>query len=329
METRTSGSGDQKSLPQLALIIPCYNEEQVFADCLATLDRKLVELAAIGKISTGSYLLFVDDGSDDATWELIYNAGLQNRRVRGIKLSRNRGHQIALWAGLDGVDSDISISIDADLQDDVEAIEKMVDAYLEGKEVVYGIRDDRTSDSFFKRNTADFFYRLMNRMGVQQVGNHADFRLLSNRARQALLGYKEANLYIRGLVPLVGFSQGEVRYVRRSRMAGESKYPLRKMLHLAVDGITSFSIVPLRLITLVGLVTAILSVLAAGWAVVNKLAGGTVQGWASVMIAIFFLGGLQLFALGVIGEYIGKTYLETKSRPKYFVEETVGWKKSC
>jgi glycosyltransferase involved in cell wall biosynthesis len=308
--------------PQLTIIVPCFNEEQAFAHCLTTLDRKLGKLVDLGKISDDSYLLFIDDGSVDATWNLIRKACDQNRRVQGIKLSRNRGHQIALWAGLEQVKSDISISIDADLQDDVEAIEKMVDVYLKGKEVVYGVRNDRTSDSFFKRTSADLFYWLMNQMGMQQVNNHADFRLLSDRARLALLDYKETNLYIRGLVPLVGFPQGEVRYGRQARMAGESKYPLKKMLNLAVDGITSFSTVPLRLIALIGLATAILSVFAASWAVVNKLAGGTVQGWASVMIAIFFLGGLQLFALGIIGEYIGKIYLETKSRPKYFIEET-------
>jgi len=308
--------------PQLTIIVPCFNEEQAFAHCLTTLDRKLGKLVDLGKISDDSYLLFIDDGSVDATWNLIRKACDQNRRVQGIKLSRNRGHQIALWAGLEQVKSDISISIDADLQDDVEAIEKMVDVYLKGKEVVYGVRNDRTSDSFFKRTSADLFYRMMNQMGMQQVNNHADFRLLSDRARLALLDYKETNLYIRGLVPLVGFPQGEVRYGRQARMAGESKYPLKKMLNLAVDGITSFSTVPLRLIALIGLATAILSVFAASWAVVNKLAGGTVQGWASVMIAIFFLGGLQLFALGIIGEYIGKIYLETKSRPKYFIEET-------
>jgi len=315
--------------PQLTIIVPCFNEEQAFAHCLTTLDRKLGELTDLGKISDDSYLLFVDDGSVDTTWDLIQKACDQNRRVQGIKLSRNRGHQIALWAGLEQVKSDISISIDADLQDDVEAIEKMVDVYLKGKEVVYGVRNDRTSDSFFKRTSADLFYRIMNQMGMQQVNNHADFRLLSDRSRRALLSYKETNLYIRGLVPLVGFPQEEVRYGRQARMAGESKYPLRKMLNLAIDGITSFSTVPLRLIALVGLATAMLSVFAAGWAVVNKLAGGTVQGWASVMIAIFFLGGLQLFALGVIGEYIGKIYLETKSRPKYFIEETADRKKSC
>jgi len=315
--------------PQLTIIIPCFNEEQAFAHCFTTLDRTLGKLADLGKISADSYLLFVDDGSNDATWDLIRQACERNQQVRGIKLSRNQGHQIALWAGLDQVEGDISISIDADLQDDVEAIEKMVDVYLEGNEVVYGIRDNRTSDSFFKRTTAELFYRLMNQMGVQQVGNHADFRLLSNRARLALLDYKEANLYIRGLIPLVGFSQSEVHYGRQARTAGESKYPLRKMLNLAVDGITSFSIVPLRLIALIGLTTAGLSVLAAGWAVANKFAGGTIQGWASVMIAIFFLGGLQLFALGVIGEYIGKIYLETKSRPKYFIEDKAGRKESC
>jgi glycosyltransferase involved in cell wall biosynthesis len=329
METLTSVVDiDRNTPPLLAIIVPCYNEEQAFAYCLNALSRKLQELTEAGKVAPGSYLLFVDDGSGDATWSLIRQAAGQDRQVRGIRLSRNRGHQVALWAGLKAAESDITITIDADLQDDVEAVGKMVDAYLEGWEVVYGVRDDRVSDSFFKRTTANLFYRLMQLMGAQQVANHADFRLLSDRARQALLGHEEANLYIRGLVPMVGFSQGEVRYVRRERTAGESKYPFHKMLQLAINGITSLSVTPLRIIALSGLATALLSVVAALWALANKLAGGTIQGWTSVMIAIFFLGGIQIFSIGIIGEYIGKIYLETKRRPKYFISERIGEKDS-
>ncbi|MBN2706750.1 MAG: glycosyltransferase family 2 protein [Deltaproteobacteria bacterium] len=313
-----------KHLPALAIIIPCFNEESIFAYCLKTLLLKLDKLIQAGKISDASFLLFVDDGSQDGTWQLIKNAGRDSRQVKGVKLSRNQGHQIALWAGLRVAQSDVTISIDADLQDDVNAIDRMVDCFHAGKEVVYGIRQDRSSDSYLKRTSASLFYGLMQKIGVQQVVNHADFRLLSNRAKEALLSFKESNLYIRGLVPMIGFETAEVSYVRGRRAAGETKYPLSKMLQLAVNGITSLSVTPLRIIALSGLLISLLSVAAAVWAIVNKLNGGTVQGWASVMIAIFFLGGVQVLSIGVIGEYIGKIYLESKARPKYFIEEMVG-----
>lgn len=313
-----------KPSPVLSIIIPCYNEESIFAYCLKTLLLKLGELIRAGKISDNSFLLFVDDGSDDGTWPLIKNASRDSQQVKGVKLSRNQGHQVALWAGLRVAQSDITISIDADLQDDVNAIDKMVDCFHAGKEVVYGIRQDRSSDSYLKRTSASLFYGLMQRIGAQQVVNHADFRLLSNRAKEALLSFKESNLYIRGLVPMIGFETAKVSYDRAKRTAGETKYPLNKMLQLAVNGITSLSVTPLRIIALSGLLISLLSVVAAAWAIVNKLNGGTVQGWASVMIAIFFLGGVQVLSIGVIGEYIGKIYLESKARPKYFIEEMVG-----
>ena len=315
---------DKKTLPILAIIIPCYNEERIFDYCLTTLRQKLSELIQSHKVSETSFLLFVDDGSQDSTWQLIKNTSEHDRLVKGVKLSRNQGHQIALWAGLRVAQSDITISIDADLQDDVNVIEKMVDCFLVGKEVVYGIRNDRSSDSYMKKTSAELFYGLMQKMGVQQVNNHADFRLLSNRAKEALLSFKESNLYIRGLVPMIGFETGKVYYARKERTAGGTKYSLKKMIHLAINGITSLSVTPLRIIAMAGLAISLLSLMAIIWAIVNKINGGTVQGWSSVLIAIFFLGGIQVLAIGVIGEYIGKIYLETKDRPKYFIEEMVG-----
>ncbi|WP_213991135.1 glycosyltransferase family 2 protein [Sodalis sp. dw_96] len=305
----------------LTIVVPCYNEEEVFPDCLLRLRQVLSQLRENGKISERSCLLFVDDGSRDQTWQLISAAHRRYDDVHGLKLSRNRGHQRALWAGLEHADSDITVSIDADLQDDIQVIGKMVDAYLSGKDIVYGVRENRDTDTVFKRNTALCFYKLMKILGVNQIENHADFRLLSARALKSLLSYTEENIYIRGLVPLVGFQTEQVFYSRGSRLAGESKYPLRKMLGLALEGITSLSITPLRIIAFTGFAISLLSFLTAIYALAEKILGSTVEGWTSVMIAIFFLGGIQMLSIGIIGEYIGKVYLEVKHRPKYIVDE--------
>lgn len=313
---------DIKVLPSLAIVVPCYNEEQVFPECLAALTQKLVELINNLKISPESHIIFVDDGSKDRTWELIRQASEEDNKVRGLKLSKNQGHQTALIAGLTDVDTDICISIDADLQDDIGCINKMVDEYMKGHEIVYGVRNDRTSDSFFKRFTANSFYKVMSRLGVNQVENHADYRLLSQRALQSLLALKERNIYIRGMVPLLGYSSSQVTYRRNERFAGESKYPLKKMLALAIEGITSLTVTPLRIISLLGFATCLLSLFAILYAIVQKFEGNAMEGWTSVTISIFFLGGIQLICLGVIGEYVGKIYLETKNRPKFFIEES-------
>jgi len=310
--------------PVLSIVVPCYNEQEVFNHSLNILYSLLEDLIRRNLIEDRSYLLFVDDGSKDSTWTLIDNASKSLRRVRGIKLSRNKGHQVALLAGLSESISDVTISIDADLQDDTSLIEQMIKHYLDGSDVVYGVRNDRKSDSFFKRKTAGAFYRIMKWMGVEQVPHHADFRLLSNRAKEALLSYKEQSLYLRGLVPLVGFYSSEVYYSRSAREAGQSKYPLKKMLGLALDGITSLTITPLRIITALGFFISGISVISAIYALIQKFNGNTVEGWASVTIAIFFLGGVQMLSLGIIGEYIGKIYMESKNRPKYFIDEKVG-----
>jgi glycosyltransferase involved in cell wall biosynthesis len=308
-------------LPRLAIVVPCYNEEEAFPFCLESLNNVLHLLIIEKLIGSNSYILFSDDGSKDKTWHLIEEAADQHATVKGLKLSTNKGHQIALIAGLQHADADITVSIDADLQDDTAAIEKMVREYLAGNDVVYGVRQDRQTDSRFKRKTAELFYTIMAAMGVKQVSNHADFRLLSRRASDALLQYKEQNVYIRGLVPLVGFQSSKIYYSRSVRVAGESKYPLRKMLSLALEGITSLTITPLRLIALTGLIISLVSVMVAIYTLVEKIIGNTVEGWASVMIAIFFLGGIQMLSLGVIGEYIGKIYMESKQRPKYFTDK--------
>ncbi|MGC0780659.1 glycosyltransferase family 2 protein [Pantoea agglomerans] len=307
--------------PKLDILVPCYNEEDVFSYCLTELQGVLNNLITQDMIASHSSITFIDDGSRDMTWNLISEASCQSSSIKGIKLSCNRGHQIALLAGLNESDADIIISIDADLQDDTSVIEKMVRCYLDGYDIVYGVRSDRKTDTGFKRHTAEFFYRTMNWMGVKQIPNHADYRLLSRRALDALLEYKEQNLYIRGLVPLVGFKSNKIFYSRAARLAGESKYPLKKMLGLAVEGITSLTVTPLRTIAALGFGISFFSVFAALYALIEKFSGNTVEGWTSVMIAIFFLGGVQMLSLGVIGEYIGKIYMETKERPKYFIEE--------
>ncbi len=314
---------NKRAKPILTIVVPCYNEQEIFNFSLKTLYSLLESLISKNLISNKSHLLFVDDGSKDDTWALIYNASKTLERVKAIKLSRNQGHQVALLAGLSESTSDITISIDADLQDDTLVIEKMIKHYLDGNDVVYGVRNDRKSDSFFKRKTAGAFYRLMKWMGVEQIPHHADFRLLSKRAKDALISYKEQSLYLRGLVPLVGFKSSQVEYSRSARAAGESKYPLSKMLALAISGITSLTVTPLRIIAALGFIISGISILAAMYAIYEKITGNTVEGWASVMIAIIFLGGVQMLSLGIIGEYIGKIYLESKKRPKYFIEEKI------
>ncbi|ADF60909.1 glycosyltransferase family 2 protein [Enterobacter cloacae subsp. cloacae] len=308
--------------PVLSIVVPCYNEQEVFTLCLNELSSVLNSMVDKGKIDANSHIVFVDDGSKDLTWSLIKEESNKNYKVKGVKLSRNKGHQTALMAGLSScINSDITVSIDADLQDDTSVIEKMVDSYLSGHDIVYGVRNDRASDSFFKKFTAETFYKVMTKLGVSQVENHADFRLLSKRALDALLQYREQNLYIRGLIPLIGFPSEKVYYSRSERAAGESKYPLRKMLALALEGITSFSVTPLRMVTAMGFVISMLSSLGIVYTLVQYFMGHTVSGWASVILAVLFIGGVQMLCLGVIGEYIGKIYMESKGRPKYFIDE--------
>ncbi len=312
---------EERTLPSLAIVVPCYNESESFSYCLTELSNIINNLIKDKKIKSESYILFVDDGSKDDTWIQIENATLNSPIVRGIKLSRNKGHQIALMAGLSVVDTDVSISIDADLQDDTNCIEQMLNKYMEGNEIVYGVRNNRSTDTAFKRGSAGLFYKLMSTLGVEQVENHADYRLLSKKALNALIQYKEQNVYIRGMIPLIGFKSEKVFYSRSERIAGESKYPLKKMLALAIEGITSLSITPLRLISLLGFLTCFFSFLMIVWALCLKLLGNSIGGWTSVVIAIAFLGGIQLLSLGVIGEYIGKIYIESKKRPKFFIEK--------
>ncbi len=309
--------------PCLYIVIPCYNEEQVLPITCGMFLEKLNSLAAAGKISEDSRILFVNDGSKDGTWEIICRLAAEDPHYIGISQSRNRGHQNAVLAGLmEAKDRcDITISIDCDGQDDINAMDEMVDAYLDGCEIVYGVRSRRDTDTFFKRFTAQGFYKLMNWMGAEVVYNHADYRLISSRALQELANFKEVNIFLRGMVPLVGFKSTSVYYERHERIAGKSHYPLRKMLSLAFDGITSLSVRPIRLITGLGLVIAVLSFIGVIWAVVSGLMGNTVTGWASTVCIVCLMGGIQLLCLGVIGEYIGKIYLETKARPRYIISD--------
>lgn len=309
--------------PRLALVMPCYNEEEILESTISHVTNFYTECMNEKLISTDSYLLLVDDGSKDKTWEIIYNQSqTSSLNIIGLKLSRNKGHQTALLAGLEAANNyDVIVSMDADLQDDIQTIKEMVSCWKNGFDVVYGVRGDRTSDTFFKRETAHFFYRLMLFMGVNLISNHADFRMMDKRALDALLEYPERNLFLRGLVPLIGFQSTTVKYARLERTAGETKYPISRMLSLAVEGITSFSVTPLRFISLSGLIISLFSFLMIPYALFGKIHGHTVPGWASVTIAIFFMGGVQMLSLGIIGEYIGKIYLETKRRPRYHIEK--------
>ena len=307
----------------LYLVIPCYNEEEVLPETSRRLAEKLDALEKAEKIGPESRVLFVDDGSRDATWGIIESLSHQDSRFGGVKLSRNKGHQNALLAGLTVANGrcDAVISLDADLQDDINAIDEMVDRFHEGNEVVYGVRSSRASDTVFKRSTAEGFYKLMRMLGVDIVDNHADYRLLSRRALAALLEFKEVNLFLRGIVPLIGFQSTSVAYERAERFAGESKYPLKKMLLFAFDGITSFSIRPIRLVTLLGAVIFGTSLIGLLILLIQKLFGQTVQGWTTLMGSIWLLGGIQLLCLGIIGEYVGRIYQEAKHRPRFIIDQ--------
>ena len=309
--------------PVLYIVIPCYNEEEVLPTTSGMFLKKIQDLAAEGKIAENSRILFVNDGSRDRTWDIITSLSQQDPHFQGIAQSRNRGHQNAVLAGLmECMDRcDITISIDCDGQDDINAMDKMVDAYLDGCEIVYGVRAARDTDTFFKRFTAQSFYKLLNAMGAEVVYNHADYRLMSSRALHEFAKFKEVNLYLRGMVPMVGFKSTCVAYDRHERIAGKSHYPLSKMLGLAFDGITSLSVKPIRLITLFGLLVSLISFIGIIWVLITALTGHSVAGWASNVCIVCFMGGIQSMFLGVIGEYIGKIYLETKARPRYIISE--------
>lgn len=309
--------------PILYIIVPCYNEEKVFPVTMGMFLDEINLLISSGKVSEESKIMYVNDGSKDKTWDLIVEASKEDNHIIGISQSRNRGHQNAVLAGLmEAKDHcDITISIDCDGQDDIHAMEQMVEEYLAGCDIVYGVRDNRDTDSFFKRSTAQGFYKLLSRMGVEVVYNHADYRLVSNRVLKEFVNFGEVNLFLRGMFPLVGFKSTSVYYKRNERLAGESHYPLVKMMGLAIDGITSLSVKPLRLITSLGFFIAFLSLLGVIWSVVRELTGHTVTGWSSTVSIICFVSGIQLLSLGVIGEYIGKIYLEVKKRPRYIISE--------
>jgi len=309
--------------PILYIVIPCYNEEAVLPLTAPQFRQKLRDLTEVGKIHEDSRVLFVNDGSKDRTWEIIRELAASDPHYIGISQSRNRGHQNAVLAGLmEARDKcDITISIDCDGQDDIDAMDQMVDAYLDGCEVVYGVRSSRRTDTFFKRFTAQSFYKFLSVMGAEVVYNHADYRLISSRVLKEFANFREVNLFLRGLVPLVGFKSTTVSYSRAERLAGESHYPLKKMIALAVDGITSLSVKPLRLITGFGVIVALLSFVGVLWALIAALCGRTVAGWASMTCIVCFVSGVQLISLGIIGEYIGKIYMETKQRPRYIISE--------
>ncbi len=306
----------------LAIIVPCYNEEEVLPETTKRLLHVLDELVTERKISSGR-IMYVDDGSKDKTWELIESFAVNDKRVAGLKLAHNKGHQFALWAGLDwaATHCDAAITIDADLQDDVDVIKQMVDCYSRGNDIVFGVRKERNTDTAFKRITAQLFYRMMNGLGGNIIYNHADFRLMSSRTLQALMSFPERNLFLRGMVASLGFPQAIVYYDRKERFAGQSKYPFRKMLNFALDGITSFSIKPLRYIMLLGLVFILIAIIVIIYALVAYFNGKAIQGWTSLLVSVWFIGGTILLACGVIGEYVGKIYIETKSRPRYFIEK--------
>lgn len=307
--------------PRLAIVVPCHNEEEALQGAAQALLARLDALVAEGLVASSSGLCLVDDGSTDRTWGLISRLHDSDPRVYGLKLSRNFGHQAAILAGMFEVDADAVITIDADLQDDETCIMEMARQFRAGHDVVLGVRDDRSADPVIKRVTAQGYYRLLRLLGVNVVFNHADYRLLSRRAVVELRAYPETNLFLRGIVPMLGLSATTVRYSRRARMAGMSKYPARKMLSLAWEGITSFSVAPLRLVSAVGFFIALISLGVTAWALAVRLIWGTaVPGWASIVVPMYFLGGVQILCLGVIGEYVGKIYLETKARPRYSVE---------
>lgn len=310
-------------MTKLYLAIPCYNEEDVLKDSAEKLYNKFETMINEGKITSDSRIVFIDDGSKDKTWQIIKELHEINSIFQGIKLSCNRGHQNALLCGLMTLKdkADAVISIDADLQDDINTFDKMLEKYEEGCDIVYGVRSKRETDTFFKRFTAEAFYKILDKMGAKVIFNHADFRLMSKRALNAFSQYKETNIFLRGLVPLVGYKYDIVTYERFERLAGESKYPLKKMLALAWEGITSLSIQPIRLITSLGAIVFGISIIMIIYSLISRISDSAVPGWASLLCSIWALGGLQLLAIGIIGEYIGKIYLETKARPRFIVEE--------
>lgn len=310
-------------MPILYIVIPCYNEEQVLPITAPLFMEKLNFLIENKRVDAKSRILFVNDGSKDNTWNIIKKLSEENPYFHGIRLSRNRGHQNALLAGLMEAkeNCDITISIDCDGQDDINAMDKMVDEYTNGAEIVYGVRSSRKSDTWFKRNSAQQYYKFLNTMGVEVVYNHADYRLVSSKVLKNFADFKEVNLFLRGMFPLVGFKSTSVCYERHERLAGKSHYPLRKMISLALDGITSLSIKPIRIIAMLGFMVSIIGFVGIIWAIIVVILGKSVAGWASIICVVCFLGGIQLLSLGVIGEYVGKTYLETKRRPRYIISE--------
>ncbi|HEX8755946.1 MAG TPA: glycosyltransferase family 2 protein [Steroidobacteraceae bacterium] len=321
---RAAAAAAQRLIPQLAIVVPCFNEEDALPETARRLGRLLDRLQRDGRIAAGSRIVFIDDGSRDRTWELIEQLACDDERMGGIKLSRNRGHQNALLAGLFTAEGDVLVSVDADLQDDVEVIEEMLSQHARGMNVVYGVRNDRSSDGLFKRVSALGFYRMLHALGVESVYNHADFRLLSRKAVDALKDFREVNLFLRGIVPLIGFKSSVVYYTRTERMAGVSKYPLRKMMALAMDAVTSFSVVPLRLISALGVLVFLFSIGMGAWTLWIKLfSGRAVPGWTSTLLPIYLLGGLQILCVGILGEYLGKVYQETKRRPRYIIEKVL------
>lgn len=307
----------------LYIVVPCYNEEEVIKITSQQLLDKLNKLSKLNKISSESRILFVNDGSTDLTWSIIVKLARQNKHFIGISQSRNRGHQSSLLAGLMEVKdkADVVISIDCDGQDDLSAIDEMIDRYHEGYDIVYGVRKSRDSDTWFKRNTAQAFYKILNWLGAETVYNHADYRLTSSRVLRELADYNEVNIYLRGLFPLIGFHSTTVEYDRHERLAGKSHYPLGKMINLAVNGITNLSIKPIRIITTAGILVSIISFFVIIWVLVGLIKGTTVQGWTSTLGILSFIGGLQLLSLGIIGEYIGKIYMEVKNRPRYIISD--------
>lgn len=309
-------------MDRLAIVVPCYNEEEVFPETARQLTERVKDLVEKQKIAENSFILFVNDGSRDRTWPLIRAEFEKNPYVFGLNLAGNVGHQAALLAGLMTVKdlADVSISIDADLQDDIGVMEEMIDRYHEGCDIVYGVRSQRKTDSFFKKATAQGFYKFMSAMGAKTVYNHADYRLMSARALQQLSHYEERNLFLRGIAPLIGYQTACVYYARKERFAGESKYPLKKMLAFAFDGITSFSVKPITFICVLGLLAILVSLAAIIYALVVWIMGDTVSGWTSLFASIWFLGGVQLLSIGIVGQYVGKTYIESKKRPLYNIE---------
>lgn len=307
----------------LYLVIPCYNEQEVLTETTKRLTEKLDTMISKEQISSESKILYVNDGSKDNTWQIIEELHEKNNMIQGLNLARNRGHQNALLAGLMTAKdyADMVISMDADLQDDINVVDEFVQKYYEGNDIVYGVRSARKKDTFFKKFTAQGFYKLMLMMGVDLVYNHADYRLMSKRSLENLQDFKEVNLFLRGIVPQIGYKSAIVEYERNERFAGESKYPLKKMLAFATDGITSFSIKPIRMITTVGCLIFFISILLAFWSIIQYFRGATIRGWTSTVVSIWAIGGLQILSIGVVGEYIGKIYLETKNRPRYIIEK--------